>query len=123
MGRYEWITVFIGGNDLCSGGLPSEVPPQAVADSISALADSLYSVCKSVFVLAIPQRFATDGQISGLNLSYDDLERHTTVKKISYEKSLECRRAYRGLTSQKSNTSFVKAIYPRTTIFTSTPRP
>ena len=78
--------------------LPSDVLPQAVADSVSAFADSLFSVCESVFVLAIPQRFASEGQISGLNLSNDDLERHKMINKILYEKSLESRWHYRGVT-------------------------
>ena len=76
VGRYGLITLFIDGSDLYSGRLPSEVSRQAVAESISALADALYSVCESVSVLAITQRFASEVQIRGLNLSNDDLERH-----------------------------------------------
>ena len=53
-GKYELIAIFVGGTDLYNHCLPSESSVEQVAERICALADQLFLVTESVFVLAVP---------------------------------------------------------------------
>ena len=49
--RFNTIVLFIGGNNLFDGYLPSSTPVDEVAVELSCLADSLFDVASRVFVL------------------------------------------------------------------------
>ena len=59
--KYELIALFIGGNDLCDGFVPTNKTPEKVPSGILTVADSLYSVCNSVLVLLFGQHFPAKG--------------------------------------------------------------
>ena len=62
-GKYELIAIFVGGNDLYNYCLPSESSVEQVAERICALADQLFLVTESVFVLAVPSAFQPEGRL------------------------------------------------------------
>ena len=63
-GKYKLIAIFVGGNDFYNYCLPSESSVEQVVERICALADQLFLVTESVFVLAVPPlAFQPEGRL------------------------------------------------------------
>ena len=96
-GKYELTALFIGGNDLYDGYLPSRSSVEEVADRITQFAERLFGVTDNVFVLAVSPRFPTEKDIKDLHLTEEQLQRHTRVNKIFSERSQNARWGYSGI--------------------------
>ena len=75
--QYELIILFIGGNDLFSGCVPSYKPPSQVAQELHSLANFLVPRKSDLFKLGIPERDENNEHAKKAN---DNLE--TLTKKV-----------------------------------------
>ena len=82
MGRFDIIVLFVGGNDLFNGKLPSKDSTEEFADKISDLANVLKDRANEVFVKGIPHR-------------YNQRERTSAVNKLLFNRKED--RGFRGL--------------------------
>ena len=76
-GKYEIIVLFVGGNDLYSGYLPSVATPQEVFERIESLANTLITVAKKLYVIGITPRIPPETEIE--NFEDHELIRHLAV--------------------------------------------
>ena len=90
-GKLKTIVLFIGGNDLFDGYLPSSTPIEEVALELSCVADSLFDVASRVFVISIPRRIPPESELERLKETLEDneLTRNHAVNRGLQRRSLE----------------------------------
>ena len=66
-GDYDIVVLFIGGNDLFCGNIPSTLSADDLVQEISDLANLLLTKAKKVFVLGIPQRHSQSQRTKAVN--------------------------------------------------------
>ena len=96
-GQYNFSAVLIERSDLYDGCLTSHLTPENVAAKISAIDDSLYSLCDSVFVLDISQRFSPKALILNHKLTEAQLRHYSEVNILHQERYQHSGGAYRGI--------------------------
>ena len=101
-GKFKTIVLFIGGNDLFDGYLPSSTPIEEVAVELTCLADSLLDVARRVFKIGIPPRIFPESELERLKmtLEYHELTRDRAVNRTLQRRSLESLWGYRGLSER-----------------------
>ena len=73
-GKYDTISLFIGGNDLYNGYVSSKKSVETVIDNICELANDFCERTERVYVFGIPPRFPPDRELEEFKARYDDQE-------------------------------------------------
>ena len=98
-GKYDTISLFIGGNDLYNGYVPSKKSVETVIDNICELANNFCERTERVYVFGIPPRFPPDRELEEFKARYDDHElfRYFAVNKKLSELSYNANWIFRGI--------------------------
>ena len=81
--KFNIIIVFIGGNDLCNGSLPSSLSEQQVVDELDLLGEQLCKLAEKIFNLGIPHRGSYRERSSKANKLLDNKNKTSRNGKYS----------------------------------------
>ena len=118
--KFNIIVVFIGGNDLYDGTLPSSLSEQQVVDELDFLGEKLFKLAKKVFILGIPHRGSYRERSSKTNKLLDNknkTSRNWKYRGVSEEIFSEIHLGHDDVHLSKSGISVVKTILKKRVLY------